>query len=525
MVGPLVEGWLLGLRAGASCLGSCGPALAPYLMSREATGVRASARAIAEFLAGRLVAYLLVGVPVLLLGQRLRGWSGMPRLGGLLLLVLGVLLLVHGLTRSFPASRACGVLCGSGPRKIPFTAGLALGLLPCQPLLAGAARLLTLGQLGAGLVFLLAFFAATTLWLVPLLAAGRLARSEYWRGLAQVASVFAGIWFVVLGLGQWVQRYWPVGGKGMSGLVMMFAAVVGLGATTDRHVAWFPAQLAGGTRLEAPKAYDRETIFDYMDGKGEIYLTYHMSQVTVAPYKLGEHKADVMIFDMQQPAEAFGIWSNDLDGEKVEFLQNARYNGGLLRGWVGPIFLKVDGEADNAEVKAFAIAMAKELAAKVKPAEPLPPLAAALPFKALALTNPRYFHSEMSLSAIYYVSTQNVLAVDPFGAKPTVEAMFADATLDGKPAKVLLLQYENAAHREQGWTGYTQKVLSLKAAKGGDGSLAEELSKGQWSGALKVDGPGGLPRLVLVFEAASLQACQNGLAALAQAAGPPRETR
>jgi sulfite exporter TauE/SafE len=87
----------------------------------------------------------------------------------------------------------------SALRRIPFVAGLALGLSPCPPLLLGLTALLTEARVLPGLGFLVAFFAGTTVWLVPVVGAGSLARSSRLRGVAEVAVLFSGLWFLVQG--------------------------------------------------------------------------------------------------------------------------------------------------------------------------------------------------------------------------------------------------------------------------------------------------------------------------------------
>ena len=74
-----MEGFFLGLSTGLYCLGACAPVFVPYLLA-EGSGGRFQARAVAEFMAGRLAAYLLFAVAVGALGARFQGLS--PRLVG-----------------------------------------------------------------------------------------------------------------------------------------------------------------------------------------------------------------------------------------------------------------------------------------------------------------------------------------------------------------------------------------------------------------------------------------------------------
>jgi hypothetical protein len=300
----------------------------------------------------------------------------------------------------------------------------------------------------------------------------------------------------------------------MPALAWALAAALAAGATSDRHVAWFPAQLAGATRAGTPAVYDKQTIFDYMDGKGEVYLTYAYQQVTVAAYKLGDKDVEAMIFDMSTPAEAFGVWSLDLDGQRAGVLQDSRFNEGMLRGWQGSLFVKIDGDPDTPGLKDFAVALAKAIGARIDlgPALP-PPLCRSLPAAALRLKNCRFFHRFDNLALFYYLSTQDVLELGP-----DTSAAFAEGSLDGKPLKVLLINYAAAAARDKAFETSLAKIFSNKATKDADGDPCEELDPGKFSGLRKVAGPGGEPRLAWCLEADTLPHCAAGLAALAKAA-------
>ena len=65
-----------------------------------------------------------------------------------------------------------------------------------------------------------------------------------------------------------------------------------------------------------PESYDRETIFDYIDGAGEVYLSYDFREVGVFRYRCQDEPDLVLeIFDMGSPADAFGIFSYSRESE------------------------------------------------------------------------------------------------------------------------------------------------------------------------------------------------------------------
>jgi len=202
----LVKGLLLGLSTGGFCLGACAPAILPYLVSRRWDGSRAAARRAAEFLAGRLLAYLVLAALVLWLGARVQASPVATRAAAVLMVLLSVLLILHGLSLSFPEWKACRALERSGALwRFPFLAGMALGIAICPPLMLAFTYVLTVGRWGAGIGFAAAFFVGTTVYLVPLFLSGYLSRLPSLRGAAEVAAVFSGVWFLAQAAALWVR--------------------------------------------------------------------------------------------------------------------------------------------------------------------------------------------------------------------------------------------------------------------------------------------------------------------------------
>jgi sulfite exporter TauE/SafE len=198
MVAALLQGWVLGLSSGAYCLGVCAAVMLPYLVSSGPSGWRVSGRAVLGLQAGRLAAYLLVGLAAGALGARLQGWPGLRIGAGLAMVALALLLIAHGVGRSFPEKRTCAALCGR--RRVPLAAGFALGLSPCPPMLLGLCSLAETGGVVHAVVFVLALYAGSTLWLLPLPAAGWLGRRERLRGMAEIAVLASGLWFLARGV-------------------------------------------------------------------------------------------------------------------------------------------------------------------------------------------------------------------------------------------------------------------------------------------------------------------------------------
>jgi len=276
---------------------------------------------------------------------------------------------------------------------------------------------------------------------------------------------------------------------------------------------WFPARLGDLPREGAVRSFDAQTIVDYMDGQADIYFTYAFQRLHVAVYRLGEQKLTAELYDMKSAAEAFGIWSNDLDGEPAGVLQASLWQPGMLRGWQGRYFVKIQAVTDEPAVKPAALALARQWAARLPVGAAAPPLQAALPAEELDLHRFRYFHRDTNLNSFQYISTVNVL-----GLEADTQGSMAECRRGGEGAKIVLIEYPQVARRDQAWTAFRQRVLSGKAQETPAGDCVDDVGEGRFTGARRVMGPHGEARLALCFEAASREACLAVLAAMEVAA-------
>jgi sulfite exporter TauE/SafE len=194
------KAFLLGLSTGLFCAGLCLPLAAPVLFARQKDGVGGSATGVVLFLTGRLVAYLLVGLLVGLLGRALdRFWSVKGVVLPILYAVLGLLMIFYAFAQSFPQLGFCRFMRPTlQSNRYLLVLGFLAGINICPPFLLAIAAALDVGGVLRGMLFFLVFFVATSIYLVPLFFAGSVTRYRGVRIAARVAAALAGVYFMVL---------------------------------------------------------------------------------------------------------------------------------------------------------------------------------------------------------------------------------------------------------------------------------------------------------------------------------------
>jgi hypothetical protein len=104
-------------------------------------------------------------------------------------------------------------------------------------------------------------------------------------------------------------------------------------------------QMPGWSFAEDPRVYQPGTLFEYIDGAAENYLSYEFKELIVANYKNAQSEATLTleIYDMGSDINAFGIYSSERYPEsRFLALGNQGYiEEGTLNFIVGSLYVKL----------------------------------------------------------------------------------------------------------------------------------------------------------------------------------------
>ncbi len=192
------EGFLLGLSTGSYCLASCLPLLAPYLLAEGRAAWKFNLLIFLQFTGGRFAAYMLFALLASLAGK-----AGQYALPGWLLpaamLACGAGMALLAIFRVSGGPGFCAKALGPAFKGLPFALGFVTGLNVCPPFAAGFLRLLDLADILKGFAYFGGFFAATSLFVSPVLL------GTPWLGsraneIGRLTMLLAGLWYALLGL-------------------------------------------------------------------------------------------------------------------------------------------------------------------------------------------------------------------------------------------------------------------------------------------------------------------------------------
>lgn len=176
-----------------------------------------------------------------------------------------------------------------------------------------------------------------------------------------------------------------------------------------------PDETSGWKAQKEVEVYDRETIFDYINGAGEIYLMYDFRQVMVLRLsKSDQPNILVEVFDMGSSEDAFGIFSHAHEGEELDIGQSSEYRGGVLCFWKANYFVCVYSDRETPQTKQAVFSLAEEIARRIKLVGDKPALLCYLPEQGLQDKSIRFFHKHTSLNYHYFLASENVLQLSQY---------------------------------------------------------------------------------------------------------------
>ena len=245
-------------------------------------------------------------------------------------------------------------------------------------------------------------------------------------------------------------------------------------------VSQIPPEL-NGWKKTGETVYTPKTLFEYIDGGAELYISYDFQQMLALKYeKEGESEITLDIFDMQNSFNAFGVFSHSREvvdhtiAEDVE----SEYADGLLTFWKGKYYVSIMAYPETPEKKELVLALGRKVTGLITEPGLVPPIIAKLPRENLVKESIRYFHHYIWLNSHFYISDDNILHIDK--DTDAVLAKYKEEKDNGSYF-VLLVFYPEPAKADAAYQSFLKSYLP--DAQNG----MKKLEDGRWTGC-KIEG-------------------------------------
>jgi hypothetical protein len=223
-----------------------------------------------------------------------------------------------------------------------------------------------------------------------------------------------------------------------------------------------PEKVGAWSRNQLPRLVDAKSIFDYMDGAGELYLGYRFKSLEIYNYvSTDRDEILVELYWMETSDDAFGLLSGDWGGDSLNLAgdsssqsqkskvpsHRALYGAGLLRLWADNLYARVMAERETDASRECVLTLGQAIMAGRK-LPSVPTLTSALPGLLSTKISYRlrpdrvcYFRSHLVLNSVYFLSTENILDLGPKVEAVTAEYASQDEGTKFPVLRLILVHY------------------------------------------------------------------------------------
>jgi sulfite exporter TauE/SafE len=201
-----LDGFILGLSNGVTCVAYCAPVLVPYLLG-EGKSIPQNSVLTVQFLLGRLSGYLLFAVLAWGLHRSiLQRLTNPELLIGPAYVIFSLLLIFYGF---FKTGTSCATdrmnrlrhkLMTIWPASLPLIAGFVTGLSFCPPFLLAFTGAIKKTSLSQSMLFFFTFFLGTSILFIPTPFVGMFRRFSALKMIGKMAAGLIGVYYFYSGM-------------------------------------------------------------------------------------------------------------------------------------------------------------------------------------------------------------------------------------------------------------------------------------------------------------------------------------
>lgn len=211
--------------------------------------------------------------------------------------------------------------------------------------------------------------------------------------------------------------------------------------------------LAGWQPLTEAATYNRDNLFNLVDGQADAFFAYGFEQVVTRRYQNADGIfANVEIWQLATSADAYGLFHGGRAGQPVKIgVEGDADPGRRLAFWQDRYFASISasGSISDDVLRDIANGIASQLPA----GGTVPNIVSRLPAENIVEGSRLFLHEEISIQNEVWLGGENLL-----GLSPQTNGALARYTLNGATARLLLVEYSTSA----------QAGDALKALQAGD---------------------------------------------------------
>ncbi len=219
-------------------------------------------------------------------------------------------------------------------------------------------------------------------------------------------------------------------------------------------------EVKGWRRAEDPNVFVGDELYNYIDGAGEVHMSYAFRSVATCLYGSGESEVLILLdaYDMGSPENAFGLYTYfRYPGASIVAIgEEAFETGRSLEFWKGRYYIRAQAFEEFPGVQEELRRIGQAVAQKIPPELPekWPPFPLSLlPVEGRTPRSEKLFHTKLILDNVRFLGEENLL-----GLGPRTDCAMADYQRSGLKMQLLIVAYQSPPPARQAMGRYVAKA-------------------------------------------------------------------
>lgn len=267
--------------------------------------------------------------------------------------------------------------------------------------------------------------------------------------------------------------------KYIIGILSLILAVNLYAQTKSDPAGSIPSGIMGWKAEENDRRFDNETLYDYIDGSAEMFLSFGFTHVFNRIYsRINQPDIILDIFYMNSSFDAYGVFTHSVGKSGKEFGQQSQCAEGAIIFWKANFYVSILSHPETPKSKEAIYRLAGIIDEAIADNGDFPPVLDFLPQEDLLKESIRYFRHYNWINSHTFISNDNILNIDQ-----NTHGLLAQYKRGDENAIFLIIMYPE--------TGEAVNALN-KFISGYNQSLTpgetKELKEGSWTGVKTVNG-------------------------------------
>lgn len=239
--------------------------------------------------------------------------------------------------------------------------------------------------------------------------------------------------------------------------------------------ALLPESPSGWKVQEEDKLYNIESLYEYINGGAELYISYGMNEV-ISRFITNKDGDEIRmeIFDMTEAKNAFGVFTHTRTKDEGVYGQGSQYFPGTQIFWKGKYFISVMATDENENIKSAISDLSSKIDKIITETGEIPDIVNLLPKENLEKDAFVYFHHYIWLNSYYFIANDNFLNIDKH-----TNAILAKYGNKGSRDYLLVIEYINFGGASTALAAFKENMLNPQTEE-----TVLQIEDGSWLGGI-----------------------------------------